>query len=1096
MGPSFVRFPLVLGALPFSVMLAEPSLVLRTDGLKSNLTTSFSLVDFDKDGSLDILVEGEDGSFRIFLDGEQDFSSSFNLAVDGRHKIANRKVGSRVGKISVLDPDSSVLPTIQSFSIDGDDQGFFQIDEGGNLSVTKSLIGDEFSLTVRAVTSLGEQLSREFVLYSQEAPTGILFSANQSSLESTIRSSSFNLIDVDGDGDLDLVTESTDGKFYLESNQGDSISSPQQIYPEASVIAISGSDTSVGFFHAYDPDDPHSEGVYRFSLVDGENSQSNNSFTLSEDGRLSAKSLLSPGDYFLRVRVTDSSDLSLERTFTLRKQNELHGLLITPYADMDWSAPSLETESSQFERNATNSMLLVDLDRDGDLDLISEDLSGRFFLNQNLQGEFSKDLPLFPNPVIPFEANASVGSRIASVLAVDSDSLGNQSYQFQLIKDAENTHSGLFGIDSSGTISLAAEPPQGILKIKVRATGSDGVSVENAFELKAVEPTRFSPDSIFLSNDKILENEKAGSVVGKLQATDGNANALHVFAFVGQGNEAFQILEDGTLVTLEPLDYESKNFHTVRIRATNQYQMFLEQDLTIGVIDVKEDHDKDGIEDHKDPDDDNDGFTDLQELELGNNPLDASDFPKFPPDGILISVQEVEENRPIGSSIGYLEASGKNAGVGYQFELVPDELQANPISVEANGSLIVSDRIDFEKQQLIVLKVRATNDFGLSMERSFEIAVLDLDEVDLPIARTLDYSMISKQEILLSGTLLSNGNSENVEVGFVVGKKMSLDPGDPSVARLVVKTMDGGSDFSTSFLPNEVGGYYYRSYAVNEKGTVYGAVRRLIVEGEQTPDKDSIGFWTGSFDPESGWLETSWFGSVRVYPNGWIYHLEFGWLYSSKASSGVWLWKEGFGWLWTGEGIFPFFFLNQSQDWLFYFVGQNGNRYFYDYHLNSVVNADSVLYLGAKQEEEAQVVLTAANGQTVVEMLDGNYRYKDFEGTTTWSVFQNASGGWQIRTGFHENGQTFGTEGAHDQLPEGEYPKHAYEIDDDGVYVYIYKWLEGTFVTYYKIESVDNGVVTSRFGRSLDNLDGVSYFFTDRKTAVEFFDSRNALSNY
>ena len=70
--------------------------------------------------------------------------------------------------------------------------------------------------------------------------------------------------------------------------------------------------------------------------------------------------------------------------------------------------------------------------------------------------------------------------------------------------------------------------------------------------------------------------------------------------------------------------------------------------------------------------------------------------------------------------------------------------------------------------------------------------------------------------------------------------------------------------------------------------------------------------------------------------------------------------------------------------------------------------------------KDSEAVVTAVNGQTVVEKVDGNYRYKNLEGITVWTIVQNYYGVWEIRTGLNLNNPTV-LEGVFDVLPEGDY---------------------------------------------------------------------------
>ena len=124
--------------------------------------------------------------------------------------------------------------------------------------------------------------------------------------------------------------------------------------------------------------------MYQYSLVDGLGAESNDFFDLSASGELRAKATLTSGIFSLRVRVTDSSGLFLERSFTLKKESNLKGVLITPFAEE--ISESISGGEDFLETNGTDALILVDLDQDGDLDLISEDIAGRFFSKSKSDG--------------------------------------------------------------------------------------------------------------------------------------------------------------------------------------------------------------------------------------------------------------------------------------------------------------------------------------------------------------------------------------------------------------------------------------------------------------------------------------------------------------------------------------------------------------------------------------------------------------------------------------------------------------------------------------------------------------------------------------
>ena len=164
---------------------------------------------------------------------------------------------------------------------------------------------------------------------------------------------------------------------------------------------------------------------------------------------------------------------------------------------------------------------------------------------------------------------------------------------------------------------------------------------------------------------------------------------------------------------------------------------------------------------------------------------------------------------------------------------------------------------------------------------------------------------------------------------------------DPDTVKLVAVLNSEDSTFSSSFESQAAGKMYFKSYAFNEKGLVLGSVRRFVVEEESSLKEGQYGIWSGSLDPSNGWIISDWLGAIKIYPNGWIFHHELGWLFSSESSQGVWLWREQNGWLLTGADVFPFFFKSRFQNWLYYYAGANGNRYFYDYYSETLYNTET-----------------------------------------------------------------------------------------------------------------------------------------------------------
>lgn len=209
--------------------------------------------------------------------------------------------------------------------------------------------------------------------------------------------------------------------------------------------------------------------------------------------------------------------------------------------------------------------------------------------------------------------------------------------------------------------------------------GTDGGSAK-------IYSFNLAPTNISLSSSTIDENKSVGSLVGTLSTTDSDTTDTHTYSLVsGTGstdNSSFTI--SGTqLLSNAVFDYETKSSYTIRIQSIDSDFSTYSKTFTIGINDLSEDSDGDGIansldvcpntpageavdshgcsasqkdsdgdgiKDHLDNcvtisnanqkdfdgdgygdvcdmDDDDDGWNDTIEIACGSNPLDASSKP-------------------------------------------------------------------------------------------------------------------------------------------------------------------------------------------------------------------------------------------------------------------------------------------------------------------------------------------------------------------------------------------------------------------------------------------------------------------------------------
>ena len=91
--------------------------------------------------------------------------------------------------------------------------------------------------------------------------------------------------------------------------------------------------------------------------------------------------------------------------------------------------------------------------------------------------------------------------------------------------------------------------------------------------------------------------------------------------------QGFLLESNGTLKTSTSFDFENnQSSYQIWVRASDTYNRTVEGNFTISLVDLFEDLDGDGTEDHLDSDDDGDGFSDSVEIAYGSDPRDPNSW--------------------------------------------------------------------------------------------------------------------------------------------------------------------------------------------------------------------------------------------------------------------------------------------------------------------------------------------------------------------------------------------------------------------------------------------------------------------------------------
>ena len=323
--------------------------------------------------------------------------------------------------------------------------------------------------------------------------------------------------------------------------------------------------------------------------------------------------------------------------------------------------------------------------------------------------------------------------------------------------------------------------------------------------------------------------------------------------------------------------------------------------------------------------------------------------PNQAPTDLTLSNNPILENQPAGTIVGELNATDPDVFLGlqsfaYAFATGNGSQHNSLFSLDASGVLRTTAILDYENNATLSIRVKVTDDHNASLEKQFAIQVLN-DPSDDPVPpgndqspgdgyQTPVYALIVSTHsftenaggsYVFGGQILTDGGSPVLEAGILISRKM--DFGDPIRLPAGVDLQTQEFSITHNGLEPDIT-YYYRAYARNAVGEAQGVTRKLKTSEYTGPSP----WWAGMPESAGGWRTSDWFGTFRLYGNGWIYHAKLGWAYAvSDGHQGIWLWQRERGWLWTQPGTFPYLWRHATAGWLYLLGSPGGIPVFWDF---------------------------------------------------------------------------------------------------------------------------------------------------------------------
>ena len=173
------------------------------------------------------------------------------------------------------------------------------------------------------------------------------------------------------------------------------------------------------------------------------------------------------------------------------------------------------------------------------------------------------------------------GSTIGSFNAEDPDN--HSVFTFYLAEGVGDDDNQYFTVNENKLILMSALDweDQESYRVRVGVSDEDGLFVEQQFVLEVIQDSEITLD----------ENLPNGTIIGTFSSADPDQEGTFTYSLVdGEGSEDNSLFEiDGNqLIAKVSFDYEQQNAYSIRVRTTDQSQLFYDKIFYISVQNIPE----------------------------------------------------------------------------------------------------------------------------------------------------------------------------------------------------------------------------------------------------------------------------------------------------------------------------------------------------------------------------------------------------------------------------------------------------------------------------------------------------------------------------
>ena len=294
--------------------------------------------------------------------------------------------------------------------------------------------------------------------------------------------------------------------------------------------------------------------------------------------------------------------------------------------------------------------------------------------------------------------NSVLSFTIANLSAVDQDA--GTTFNYSLTAgQVENTQFAISGNQLVVNTNFDYETDS-IKVIQLQVDDNGGCRYVETFTLHIINVNEI-PTSLSLTSPIISDHQQIASFMGEFSTIDPDFQDTHTYTLVagaGSTDNAQFYIQNDTLYNVSQIDYTAQNIYFIRARSTDAGGLFIENTFTINVTNV------------------NDAPTD-----------------------ILIDNYHVNENMPVATSIGTFTVIDPDLADTHTLTLDAGTGSDDNNKVSIVGyTLQTNVSYNFEQQDSLFIRVRATDPFGAYYVKTFTIVVNDVNDAPTNINLSKD----------------------------------------------------------------------------------------------------------------------------------------------------------------------------------------------------------------------------------------------------------------------------------------------------------------------------------------------------------------------